>query len=61
MNKIIIVDTKENPSEFSIEYVKINENLQWVDDMNSEHYNQLVDITKVGVDWKSAQLFQEKK
>ena len=36
-------------------YVKINENLYWVDDINSKYYNQLVDITKTQVDWKSAE------
>ena len=27
-------------------YIKTNENLHWVDDVNSKLYNQLVDITK---------------
>lgn len=36
-------------------YVKINENLYWIDDINSKYYNQLVDITKTQVDWKSAE------
>ncbi|MBQ8299729.1 MAG: L,D-transpeptidase family protein [Clostridia bacterium] len=39
----------------SLEYVKINENLYWVDDSSSKYYNQLVDITKVDIDWKSAE------
>ena len=36
-------------------YVQINENLYWVDDVKSKYYNQLVDITKVSKDWKSAE------
>lgn len=41
--------------ETSIEYIKINENLYWVDDVKSKCYNQLIDITKVDVEWKSAE------
>lgn len=36
-------------------YVEIHENLYWVDDIHSKYYNQLVDITKVQKDWKSAE------
>ena len=36
-------------------YVQIHRNLYWVDDINSKYYNQLIDITKVDVDWKSAE------
>ena len=36
-------------------YIKINENLHWVDDVNSKFYNQLVDITKVRKDWNSSE------
>ena len=36
-------------------YIKINENLHWVDDINSKFYNQLVDITKVKKDWNSSE------
>ena len=36
-------------------YIQINENLYWVDDIYSKYYNQLVDITKVNKDWKSAE------
>lgn len=39
----------------SVQYVKINENLYWIDDVNSKYYNRLVDVTKVNVDWKSAE------
>lgn len=38
-----------------IEYVKINNNLYWVDDINSKYYNKLVDISKVKKDWNSAE------
>lgn len=36
-------------------YVEIDENLYWVDDVKSKYYNQLVNITKVKKDWKSAE------
>ena len=39
----------------NIEYIQINENMYWVDDIYSKYYNQLVDITKVEKDWKSAE------
>ena len=39
----------------SVQYVKINENLYWIDDVNSKYYNRLIDVTKVNVDWKSAE------
>ena len=43
-----------NEVKFS-NYIKINENLHWVDDVNSKFYNQLVDITKVRKDWNSSE------
>ena len=39
----------------NIKYIEINKNLYWVDDIYSKYYNQLVDITKVSKDWKSAE------
>ena len=39
----------------NIDYIQINKNLYWVDDIYSKYYNQLVDITKVRKDWKSAE------
>lgn len=36
-------------------YVKINKNLHWVDDVDSKFYNQLVDVTKVKKDWNSSE------
>lgn len=39
----------------NIEYIKINKNLYWVDDIHSKYYNQLVNITKVKKDWGSAE------
>lgn len=39
----------------NIEYIKLNENLFWVDDIKSKYYNQLVDITKVNKDWSTAE------
>lgn len=38
-----------------IEYIEINENLYWVDDVKSKYYNKLVDITKVRKDWNTAE------
>lgn len=38
------------------EYIQINENLYWVDDIKSKYYNKLVDIKKIKkIDWKSAE------
>lgn len=42
------IDTK-------LEYIQINPNLYWVDDVISKYYNKLVDITKVDKDWNSAE------
>lgn len=39
----------------NIDYIEINENLYWVDDVKSKYYNQLVDITKVKKDWTTAE------
>ena len=42
--------------EISIKnYIQINENLYWIDDVKSKFYNQMVDITKVHKDWRSAE------
>lgn len=46
--------SKEEINE-DIEYIEINENLYWVDDVKSRYYNQLVDITKIQKDWESAE------
>lgn len=45
-----------NKNEINIDnYMKINKNLYWVDDINSKYYNNLVDISKVKKDWNSAE------
>lgn len=36
--------------ELQIPYIQINENLYWVDDVNSRYYNLLVDVQKVSKD-----------
>ena len=41
--------------ELQIPYIQINENLYWVDDVNSRYYNLLVDVQKVSKDWGSAE------
>lgn len=46
---------KEIELDKSIQYVKIQDNLYWIDDMYSKYYNQLIDITKVYKDWNSAE------
>ena len=52
-------DKKEINISNSFDYIKINENLFWIDDSNSKHYNQLIDITKTTKDWISAEYLQE--
>ncbi len=37
------------------DYLKLNSNYYWVNDSTSKYYNQLVDITKTGLAWKSAE------
>ena len=39
----------------SIKFVKINENLYWVDDINSKNYNKLVDISNTKKDFLTAE------
>ena len=41
-----------------LDYVEINQNLYWIDDINSKYYNQLVDISKTKKDWISAEDLQ---
>ena len=48
-------DKKQSFIDSSIQYIQINKNLYWVDDVNSIYYNQLVDSRKVIKDWKSAE------
>lgn len=48
-------DRKDIELDKSIEYIKINKNLYWIDDIYSKHYNQIIDITKVSKDWNSAE------
>ena len=48
-------DKKQISIDSSIEYVQINENLYWIDDVNSIYYNQIVDSREVVKDWKSAE------
>lgn len=42
--------------EIQIEnYIQINNNLYWIDDINSQYYNKLIDIKDVKKDWISAE------
>ncbi|MCC8141432.1 MAG: L,D-transpeptidase family protein, partial [Lachnospiraceae bacterium] len=36
-------------------YLKLNSNYYWVDDSTSKYYNQLVDVSKTGYAWNSAE------
>ena len=45
----------------TLNYIEMNKNLYWVDDINSKYYNQLVNITKVTKDWNSAENLLENK
>ena len=47
--------TCEKIDNGSINYIKLNDNLYWVDDINSKNYNKLVDISKQEKDFKSAE------
>ena len=38
-----------------LNYKQITKNMYWVDDSKSKYYNQLVDITEVEKDWKTAE------
>ena len=51
----IAFGTHDIQKEIKMPYIQINENLYWVDDINSRYYNQLVDVQKVSKDWKSAE------
>ena len=39
----------------TIKYIKLNDNLYWVDDVESKYYNKLVDISKQEKDFKTAE------
>lgn len=51
----IAFGTHDIQKELQIQYIQINENLYWVDDVNSRYYNQLVDVQKIPKDWESAE------
>lgn len=44
----------DNPNVI-LDYVKLNDNLYWVDDVNSEYYNKLVDTSEINADFVSAE------
>lgn len=48
-------DEEEIKKYCNLQYIKINEYLFWIDDINSKYYNQLVDISKVEKEWLSAE------
>ena len=39
----------------SKDYLKVNDNHYWVDDVNSKYYNKLADIRETGIQWSSAE------
>ncbi len=45
---------KENPGTV-YEYIQVDENYYWVDDSDSQYYNQFVNIKDVTKDWDSAE------
>lgn len=56
LGTIFGIHTKKNSHITSdINYIQINSNLYWVDDVKSIYYNQLVNIQDVRKDWKSAE------
>lgn len=50
-----ILKSKINNTILDYNYIEINPNLYWVDDIKSKYYNKLVDISKVKKDWNSAE------
>lgn len=44
----------DNPGT-GLDYIKINNSMYWVDDVNSEHYNKFVDVSKNKADFKSGE------
>lgn len=44
----------ENPGA-KMEYIQVNGNYYWVDDANSNYYNQFVSIDEVSADWSTAE------
>lgn len=48
-------DRSEVNLDKSIKYIKVNPSLYWIDDINSKHYNKLVDVTKIKKDWSSGE------
>ena len=45
----------------SINYIKINKNHHWIDDINSPYYNRLVDISKDKIKFNSSEHLIEMK
>ena len=41
----------KNEKKRGLNFLKITDNMYWIDDINSKYYNQLVDITKIKKDW----------
>lgn len=50
----IIFGCADNPGTEN-KYLKVNDNMYWIDDSNSEHYNQLVDIGNSKIIFTSAE------
>ena len=51
----LMLGTHSNILNEKYNYIKINNNMYWIDDSNSKYYNRLVDVTKVKRDWNSAE------
>ncbi len=52
---IILSQHPEIKNKNGLICTQINKDMYWVDDSNSKYYNQLVNISKVKVDWSSAE------
>ena len=44
-----------NPGITAMPYIQLNESHHWVDDSNSQYYNQFVSTNEVVIDWKSSE------
>lgn len=48
----------ENPGT-KMEYIQVDENYYWVDDSNSNYYNQFIAVDEINPDWESAEHISE--
>lgn len=46
---------KKEEVNTKVSYLRINKNMYWIDDVNSEYYNQLIDSSTIKTGWKSGE------